>query len=64
MKLQEEFTLIEKQEGERAVKYKADFTYREGGELVVEDKKGLKTPVYVIKRKLMLFVHGIKIKET
>ena len=29
----------------------------------VEDTKGVKTKDYIIKRKLMLFVHGIRIKE-
>jgi hypothetical protein len=42
----------------------ADFTYMEDGKLVVEDCKGFKTDVYKIKKKLMLWVHGIRIKET
>ena len=44
----------------------ADFVYTdvETGETVVEDTKGFRTDVYKIKRKLMLKVHGIKIKET
>lgn len=50
---------------ERAVRYVADFVYVDGGgNLVVEDTKGVRTPEYVIKRKLMLRVHGIRIKET
>lgn len=49
---------------ERAVKYKADFRYKQNGEIVVEDVKGVKTKEYVIKRKLMLERFGIKIKET
>ena len=49
---------------ERAVYYKADFQYIENGQLIVEDVKGLKLPEYIIKRKLMLYTHGIKIKET
>lgn len=51
---------------EHAVKYIADFQYVDkNGDLVVEDTKSsiTKTPGYVIKRKLMLHVHGIKIKE-
>ena len=50
---------------ERKVEYIADFTYidTETGELVVEDTKGVKTKDYIIKRKLMLSVHGIRIKE-
>lgn len=48
---------------ERAVKYKADFYYIENGREIVEDTKGFRTKDYIIKRKLMLYVHGIKIKE-
>jgi hypothetical protein len=48
---------------ERAVDYVADFTYWEGGKFVVEDTKGFRTKDYIIKRKLMLWVHGIRIKE-
>lgn len=49
---------------ERSVKYIADFVYfTKDGEYVVEDAKGMRTPAYIIKRKLMLKVHGIRIKE-
>lgn len=48
---------------EHAVKYVADFVYTEGGKTVVEDTKGVKTKDYIIKRKLMLHIHGIRIKE-
>lgn len=48
---------------ERAVKYIADFTYYKDGDFVVEDTKGMKTPEYVIKRKMMLYFKGIRIKE-
>lgn len=50
---------------ERAVSYVADFVYRDArsGEVVVEDAKGMHTREYIIKRKLMLYVHGIKIME-
>lgn len=48
---------------ERGVYYYADFVYCRNGELVVEDSKGVRTKEYIIKRKLMLYVHGIKIKE-
>jgi hypothetical protein len=43
--------------------YVADFVYTENGKTVVEDTKGFRTKDYVIKRKLMLSVHGIRIKE-
>ena len=51
---------------ERACTYRADFVYYdvEKKKLIVEDSKGVRTEVYKIKRKLMLHVHGIKIKET
>lgn len=48
---------------ERACTYIADFVYQENGETVVEDTKGFKTPEYIIKRKLMLWIHHIRIKE-
>jgi len=63
LELQKEFLLIPAQNGERKVSYKADFAYMENGSMVVEDVKGVITKDYVIKRKLMLFVHGIKIKQ-
>lgn len=48
---------------ERECAYIADFVYVENGKKVVEDTKGFKTPDYIIKRKLMLWVHGIRINE-
>jgi hypothetical protein len=61
---QVEYELIPKQDGERSCRYRADFVYEDfGGHEVVEDTKGVKTPDYIIKRKLMLFVHGIRISE-
>ena len=62
---------------ERECAYIADFVYREkiaegaalprndsgGWRLVVEDTKGVRTKDYIIKRKLMLWVHGIRIEE-
>ena len=49
---------------EREVSYVADFVYVQNGKTVVEDSKGMRTKDYIIKRKLMLWVHGIQIKET
>ena len=59
------FELIPSQPGERPAKYVADFVYtdRASEECVVEDVKGVRTREYVLKRKLMLWVHGIKIRE-
>lgn len=50
---------------ERAIVYRADFVYFdcETGQQVVEDTKGMRTKEYVIKRKLLLWRYGIKIKE-
>ena len=49
---------------ERECAYVADFVYQDKlGNLNVEDTKGFKTKNYVIKRKLMLHVYGIRIKE-
>ena len=50
---------------ERKVDYIADFVYHdpETGKIIVEDTKGVKTKDYIIKRKLMLLIHGIRIKE-
>lgn len=48
---------------ERACTYVADFVYEENGNTVVEDTKGFKTKDYIIKRKLMLYLKGIRIKE-
>lgn len=43
--------------------YIADFVYTEDGRTVVEDTKGYRTKDYILKRKMMLFFHSIKIKE-
>lgn len=49
---------------ERAVKYIADFVYTDkNGRQVVEDVKGVRTKEYIIKRKLLLFLRGIAIRE-
>lgn len=52
---------------EREVSYLADFTYFQDGQYVVEDVKSAitrKEPLFVVKRKLLLWVHGIRLKET
>lgn len=50
---------------EKSCKYIADFVYTdtETGQEVVEDTKGVRTKEYIIKRKLMLYKYGIRIKE-
>lgn len=70
LQLQRPFTLIGAQKDkdgkiiERPLKYIADFVYTDAdGKTVVEDAKGARTDVYKIKRKLMLSIYGIRIKE-
>ena len=71
LRLQVDFTLQEAytdQEGRRvrAIRYRADFTFRErDGRLVVEDVKSKPTSTreYLIKRKLMKERRGIDITE-
>ena len=52
---------------EKAVHYVADFVYMQNGKKVVEDTKGCRAGItynyFVLKRKLMMHIHGIKIKE-
>ena len=48
---------------ERQCAYIADFVYKENGQTVVEDTKGFKTKEYILKRKMMLYFHGVQIKE-
>ena len=77
LKLQQDFTLQEgftTESGERVrpIKYRADFTYERkvpdgnGGVhwvFEVEDVKGIRTQAYNTKKKLMLEVFGISIRE-
>ncbi len=53
---------------EHAITYVADFVYIQDGKKVVEDVKGYKAgnaySLYRIKRKLMLYLKGIKVLET
>lgn len=54
---------------EKECAYIADFVYKKDGYLVVEDAKGYRNPstsgyaYFALKRKLMLWVHGIRISE-
>ena len=48
---------------ERACNYIADFVYQEGGKTVCADVKGCATGEYIMKRKLMLHIHGVEVKE-
>ena len=54
---------------ERAIFYVADFVYVENGQEIVEDVKGYRDPSsaayakFTIKRKMMLYFHGITVRE-
>ena len=54
---------------EQSVHYIADFVYSDGEKTIVEDVKGFRDTSsstyakFVLKRKLMLYIHGIKVKE-
>ena len=50
--------------GHQVATYVSDFDYREGGLLVVSDCKGMRTPMYKLKKRLMYAIHGIVIQET
>lgn len=70
LKLQVPFVLVPNQKKangkhERKCVYFCDFSYQRNGARVVEDvkSKATKTPLYVLKRKLMLMVFGIEIQE-
>ncbi len=70
LELQPRFELIPKQrradgKAERACEYVADFRYTDTatGQTVIEDAKGMRTRDYIVKRKLMLQVHGISVRE-
>lgn len=50
--------------GVKVCTYKADFAYFDGEKRVVEDVKGVLTPVYRLKKKLVeAFYAGVKIVE-
>lgn len=70
LELQPRFELIPKQrrsdgKAERSCEYVADFRYTDTatGQIVIEDAKGMRTRDYIVKRKLMLQVHGISVRE-
>ena len=70
LRIQPEFTLIEAYtmpDGERvrAMRYRADFSYRKNGEMIVEDVKSeaTRTRVYLDKRKMMQEKYGITVRE-
>lgn len=50
--------------GHKIGKYIADFQYYENGKIITEDVKGVKTPVYNLKKKLVRALYGVEILET
>ena len=48
---------------ERNCVYVADFVYEKDGQTIVEDTKGFRTKDYIVKRKIMLYLLGIRIRE-
>ena len=63
LELQKKFEL--RVNGVLICKYLADFCYLDqSGRQVVEDTKGVRTPIYSIKAKLMIACHGLRILET
>lgn len=63
LELQPRYPLIVN--GEKVATYVADFRYRvvATGSTVVEDVKGVRTPVYRMKKKLIRALYGVEIVE-
>ena len=59
--LQPKFPLVIN--GVKCGSYIGDFEYVEGGRRVIVDVKGVKTPVYNLKKKLVKAVHGVEVVE-
>jgi hypothetical protein len=49
--------------GKKVCEYRADFVFFEDGKRIVEDVKGVRTPVYRLKRKLVEALYGVTIRE-
>jgi Protein of unknown function (DUF1064) len=49
--------------GHRVGAYWADFQYVRAGRLVTEDVKGVRTPMFALKKKLVAALYGIDIIE-
>lgn len=47
----------------RAITYTGDFQYVKDGKVVVEDVKGMVTPEYKLKEKMMAYFHHIIIRR-
>jgi len=47
----------------RSSYYVADFVYDEDGQEVVEDVKGMRTPLYILKKKVLAYRYGVLVRE-
>jgi hypothetical protein len=61
LKLQVKFPLVVS--GVKIGSYICDFQYQEGHTIKTEDVKGMRTPVYNLKKKLVKALYGIDIRE-
>lgn len=62
LELQPRYDLIVN--GKKCGFYKADFRYeKKTGETIVEDVKGVRTPVYMLKKKLIKAIYDVDIQE-
>lgn len=63
LELQPSYRLVV--QGVHIATYRADFAYddRETGTRVVEDVKGVRTAVYVLKKRLVFALYGVAIRE-
>lgn len=63
LRLQVSFELTPKVGKERSSQYIADAVFEENGKEVVLDAKGFRTPLYILKRKVLRMRYGIEIRE-
>lgn len=65
LKEQVPFELVPGRNGVRGIKYVADFTWvdAESGLPHIGDAKGMKTPVYALKKKLLYLLCGLTVEE-
>lgn len=59
------FVLIEGRDKVRPIKYIADFTWfdADNGKWHIGDAKGMRTPVYDLKKKMMFLLLGLTVEE-
>lgn len=64
LRRQVKYELVPKIGSVRATFFVADFVYEENGKTVVEDSKGYRNRLYMLKAKLLRWRHGIEVHET